>query len=146
MSKNESRRPAPAASLGGGHGLISGRTAVHAGSCGVRATLGVCLIKTGRSTAPALYTSIARFHNTDHPGCILNKNYPACHKQSIFSRSSGDEMGNRKGIASKPITSKAEFISAAAEPPDSAGFEIAGEERPFIKALFEGGAPGEKRE
>ncbi len=99
---------------GGGNVLVNGRTAVHAGSGGVLTTVDVCLTKIGKSTVPIPYTNIARSSDADKTaGSILINGHPACHKQSTFAKSSGDEPGNRKGVRSKTITEKAEFITAA---------------------------------
>ncbi len=99
---------------GGGNVLVNGRTAVHAGSGGVLTTVDVCKTKIGKPVVPIAYTNIAR--STDAAltaGSIIINGNPACHKQSIFARSTGDEPGNRLGVASGTICAQAEFITAA---------------------------------
>jgi len=97
-----------------GNVLINGRTAVHAGSQGVLTTVDVCLTKIGKSVVPIPYTNIALSAvSFKTAGSVLINGNPVCHKKSIFAVSSGDEPGNRKGIRSRTIKGKAEFISGS---------------------------------
>ncbi len=94
--------------------LINGRTAVHKGSEGVLTTIDVCWTKVGKPTIPIPYTNVARSKDAARTASTVFVNgNPVCHKDSIFSKSTGDEPGNRKGIKSGTITQKAEFITAS---------------------------------
>jgi hypothetical protein len=97
-----------------GNVLINGRTAVHADSQGTLTTVDVCWTKIGKVTVPIPYTNVAR--SADAAGTastVFVNGRPVCHKKSIFSKSTGDEPGDRKGIRSGTITEKAEFITAS---------------------------------
>lgn len=97
-----------------GNVLINGRTAVHAGSAGTLTTVDVCWTKVGKPVVPIPYTNIARSSDADKTaGSIVINGNPACIKSSTFSKSTGDEPGDRKGVSSGTITQKAEFVTAA---------------------------------
>ena len=97
-----------------GNVLINGRTAVHKGSNGTLTTIDVCLTKIGKPVVPIPYTNIARSADAAKTASTVFVNgNPICHKDSIFSKSTGDQPGNRKGIKSGTITEKAEFITAS---------------------------------
>ncbi len=97
-----------------GNVLINGRTAVHKGSNGTLTTIDVCLTKVGKPIVPIPYTNIARSADAAQTASTVFVNgNPICHKDSIFSKSTGDQPGNRKGIKSHTITEKAEFITAS---------------------------------
>ncbi|WP_111656664.1 DUF4150 domain-containing protein [Isoalcanivorax indicus] len=90
--------------------LINGRTAVHASSGGVLSTQEVC--KTPPFCRPAMYANVAT--STDASGTagsILINGQPACHSQSTFARSIGDEAGTCGGTQSGTIMGPAEFIT-----------------------------------
>jgi uncharacterized Zn-binding protein involved in type VI secretion len=97
-----------------GNVLINGRTAVHAGSEGTLVTVDVCLTKVGKPVVPIPYTNVARSADAAKTASsvFVNGN-PVCHQGSIFSKSTGDEPGDRKGIRSGTIKGKAEFVSAS---------------------------------
>ncbi len=97
-----------------GNVLINGRTAVHKGSNGTLTTIDVCLTKVGKPVIPIPYVNIARSADAAQTASTVFVNgNPICHKNSIFSKSTGDEPGNRKGIKSGTITEKAEFVTAS---------------------------------
>jgi uncharacterized Zn-binding protein involved in type VI secretion len=97
-----------------GNVLINGRTVVHKESGGVLITTDVCLTKIGKSTVPITYTNVARSVDADKTSSTVFVNgNPICHKNSIFSRSTGDEPGTRLGIRSGTVTGKAEFITGS---------------------------------
>ncbi len=89
---------------------INGLTAVHAGSGGVVKSPDVC--KTGKKCRPVTFSNTARSGDAANAAAtvIINGN-PACHKDSILSRSYGDEPGNCGGTASGTIRGKAEFVT-----------------------------------
>ena len=97
-----SRRP--------GNVVINGRTAVHAGSGGVLTTSDVC--KTPSKCRPRNYTNVAVSEDAAKTASsvFINGN-PACHSQSIFSKSTGDEPGTCGGVTSGTIKQKAEFVT-----------------------------------
>ena len=97
-----SRRP--------GNVVINGRTAVHAGSGGVLTTSDVC--KTPSKCRPRNYTNVAVSEDAAKTASsvFINGN-PACHSQSIFSKSTGDEPGTCGGVKSGTIKQKAEFVT-----------------------------------
>ena len=94
--------------------IINGRSAVHAGSGGVLTTIDVCLTKVGKPVKEIPYTNIARSADAAATAAtvFINGN-PVCHKESNFSKSMGDEPGDRKGILSGTIKGKAEFVTAS---------------------------------
>lgn len=97
-----------------GNVLINGRTAVHAGSEGVLTTVDVCLTKIGKTVVPIPYTNVARSADAANTASTVFVNgHPICHQQSIFAVSSGDEPGDRKGVRSKTIKGKAEFVTGS---------------------------------
>jgi len=97
-----------------GNVLINGRTAVHAGSQGILATVDVCLTKIGKPVVPIPYTNIARSADAAKTASTVFVNgNPVCHQKSIFAVSTGDEPGDRKGIRSGTIKGKAEFVSGS---------------------------------
>ena len=93
-----------------GNVVINGRTAVHAGSGGTLTTVDVC--KTPRKCRAVAYTNIAK--STDSASTastvIINGN-PACHKNSNFAVSTGDEPGSCGGVSSGTIKGMAEFVT-----------------------------------
>jgi uncharacterized Zn-binding protein involved in type VI secretion len=97
-----------------GNVLINGRTAVHAGSEGILVTVDVCLTKVGKPVVPIPYTNVARSADAANTASTVFINgHPVCHQGSIFSKSTGDEPGDRKGIRSGTICGMAEFVSAS---------------------------------
>ena len=97
-------------SRGPGNVVINGRTAVHAGSGGVLTTSDVC--KTPGKCRPRNYTNVAVSEDAAKTASsvFINGN-PACHSQSIFSKSTGDEPGTCGGVKSGTIKQKAEFVT-----------------------------------
>lgn len=95
--------------------LINGRTAVHAGSGGVLTTVDVCKTKIGKRTVPIPYTNVAQSSDSSKTASsvVINGN-PACTKDSVFSKSKGDEPGNRNGIKSRTRGKEASFLTASA--------------------------------
>ncbi len=97
-----------------GNVLINGRTAVHAGSGGTLTTVDVCRTTIGKVVVPISYTNIAKSSDSDKTaGSIIINGNPACIKSSTFAKSTGDEPGDKMGVASGTITQKAEFVTAS---------------------------------
>ncbi len=95
-----------------GNVVINGRTAVHAGSGGVLTTSDVC--KTPRKCRPRNYTNVAvSVDSAKTASSVFINGNPACHKDSIFSKSTGDEPGSCGGVKSGTIKQKAEFVTAS---------------------------------
>ncbi|VAW81737.1 hypothetical protein MNBD_GAMMA12-2565 [hydrothermal vent metagenome] len=94
----------------GGNVVINKRTAVHAGSQGQVTSPDVC--KTPGKCRPQTYNNIAMSSNAGKTaGSVKVNGNPVCHKDSVFTVSSGDEPGGCGGTASGTIKQKAEFIS-----------------------------------
>lgn len=90
--------------------VINGRTAVHAGSGGILNTMEVC--KTPPFCIPYVYTNIANASDASGTASsVMTNGNPACHSQSVFAVSSGDEAGTCGGILSGTIKGPAEFIT-----------------------------------
>ncbi len=99
---------------GGGNVVINGRTAVHAGSGGVVSSPDVC--KAGGKCRSVVFTNVARSTDAANTASTVSVNgNPSCKKDSIFSRSTGDEGGNCGGVRSGTIKGKAEFITASSD-------------------------------
>lgn len=95
--------------------LINGRTAVHRDSGGILSTLDVCLTPVGKAVVPIPYSNVAR--SVDAAGTassVLINDNPACHLNSCFSKSTGDQPGRKKGIISGTLEGKAEFLQGSA--------------------------------
>lgn len=92
--------------------IINGRTAVHKESAGTLTTQDVCL--TTDAKIPVTYNNIAKSADADNGATTVFVNgNPICHKNSIFSKSTGDENGDHKGHNSGTIQGKAEFVTAS---------------------------------
>lgn len=94
--------------------VINGRTAVHAKSKGTVMTIDVCLTKVGKHVVPIPYPNVAQSKDADKTASTVFINgEPVCHKNSVFSKSRGDEPGNKKGIKSGKKGAEASFITAS---------------------------------
>jgi uncharacterized Zn-binding protein involved in type VI secretion len=96
--------------------IINGRSAVHKDSGGVLITTDVCLTPSGSGTTPVPYPNVARASDAAKTAStvFINGN-PACHIKSVFSKSSGDEPGSKKGIKSGKIQGEASFITGSSD-------------------------------
>lgn len=93
---------------------FNGRGAVHAGSNGTLNTIDVCLTPSGNSMVPIPYANVARSADADKTaGSVFGQGNPLCHNKSEFSKSTGDQPGRRKGVASGTIEGKATFLTAS---------------------------------
>ncbi|MBU2862295.1 DUF4150 domain-containing protein [Reinekea forsetii] len=91
--------------------LINGRSAVHADSGGVLNTMDVCLTKIGTSVVPITYPNVAQSKDADKTASsVIINGQPACTKDSVFSKSKGDEPGKKKGTKSGTVGDEASFI------------------------------------
>ncbi|EAR10063.1 DUF4150 domain-containing protein [Reinekea blandensis] len=91
--------------------LINGRTAVHADSGGILNTVDVCLTRIGNSVVPIPYPNVAESKDAANTASTVFINgQPACTKDSTFSKSRGDEPGNKKGVKSGTKGGEASFI------------------------------------
>lgn len=94
--------------------LINGRTAVHKDSGGVLTTVDVCLTQIGNAVVPIPYTNVAESKDADATASTVFINgQPACTKDSVFSKSRGDEPGNKKGVKSGTKGGEASFVSGS---------------------------------
>ncbi len=97
--------------VSGNNVLINGRTAVHEDSGGVLQTIDVCLTTVGNSVVPIPYCNVAKSSDAASTASSVQVNgNPACNMKSNFSKSTGDQPGKKKGVASGSIKGKAEFI------------------------------------
>lgn len=94
--------------------LINGRTAVHAGSGGILATVDVCLTKVGKPVVPIPYPNIAQSADADATAATVFINgHPVCTAASVFAASTGDQPGSQGGIKSGITEGPAEFITSS---------------------------------
>lgn len=92
--------------------FINNRSAVHKDSKGTVVTKDICL--TGPNQVPISYLNVAKSADAANTACSVFANgNPLCHKNSIFSSSSGDEAGDHKGVISGTIKGQAEFLTAS---------------------------------
>ncbi|MEQ3528390.1 DUF4150 domain-containing protein (plasmid) [Pseudoalteromonas piscicida] len=94
--------------------LINGRTAVHKDSGGMLNTIDVCWTKIGKVVVPIPYSNLAKSGDAASTASSVKINgNPAANIKSNFSKSTGDQPGKKKGIASGTIKGKAEFITSS---------------------------------
>ncbi|SFC95979.1 DUF4150 domain-containing protein [Pseudoalteromonas denitrificans] len=110
IKDSESQAP-NVATVSGNNVLINGKTAVHSDSGGSLQTVDVCLTTIGTSVVPIPYSNVARSSDAASTASSVKINgNPACNLSSNFSKSTGDQGGDKKGVASGTIEGKAEFI------------------------------------
>jgi hypothetical protein len=92
---------------------VNGRTVVHKDSGGTSIAFpDVCLTPVGSSVVPIPYPNTARSSDLDKGATTVTADgNPMGHEKSIFTTSTGDEAGARKGVASGTVKGIAEFIS-----------------------------------
>ena len=94
--------------------LINGKTAVHSQSSGVLNTVDVCLTGQGNSVIPIPYANVARSSDVTNVAQTVKVNGNGmAHIGSYFSRSTGDEAGDKKGVVSGTTRGKAQFLSGS---------------------------------
>ncbi len=114
IEKDQLQQAQQVAPVLGRNVLINSRTAVHAQSEGVLNTVDVCYTSVGTSVVPIPYANVARSSDVVNTAQTVKINgNGAAHINSYFSRSSGDEAGDKKGIVSGTIQGKAQFLSAS---------------------------------
>lgn len=92
--------------------LINGRTAVHAQSGGVLSATDICKTPSSSGCSPTTYTSVAM--SSDASGAassVLINGQPACHADSSFASSTGNEPGRCGGMQSGTVQGAAQFIT-----------------------------------
>jgi hypothetical protein len=97
-----------------GNVLINRRSAVHRGSGGEVCTVDICETPSGKGCTPRTYGNVAKSSDAAKTASSVTINgHPVCHKDSIFSRSSGNEAGRCGGVQSGTIKGKAEFLTGS---------------------------------
>ena len=92
--------------------LINGRTAVHGESGGVLSATDICKTPSSSGCSPVTYTSIATSSAASGTASTVYINgQPACHADSTFASSTGNEPGRCGGMASGTVQGAAEFIT-----------------------------------
>lgn len=92
---------------------VNKRTVVHKGSNGKSiATNDVCMTPMGPSSMPVPYPNMAQSSDMENGArTVFADGHPMGHEESYFCKSTGDEAGSNKGVASGTIQGKAEFVS-----------------------------------
>lgn len=93
-------------------GIVNGQTVVHKDSGGVVITTDICNTPMGNAVVPIPYTNVA--HSLDLAGgseTVFFDGNPIMLKDSVFSRSSGDEAGSLGGVSSGVTGGKARFVN-----------------------------------
>lgn len=92
---------------------VNGQTAVHATSDGVLVTNpDVCLTPIGSSIVPVPYSNTAFSKDTSNGSkTVTVDGNPFMLKDAVFSRSTGDEPGSAKGVASGTTAGVARFVN-----------------------------------
>lgn len=89
--------------------LVNGLSAVTSGSSGILMTSpDVCNTTCGPATVPIPYPNIAESKDlADGSTSVMIEGSPVCLESSTFAQSTGDEGGDKKGIASGTIQDEA---------------------------------------
>ncbi len=93
--------------------FANGNGISHVGSGG-KSTVApdVCLTTIGKAVIPIPYTNTAESADlADGSTTVFIEGNSAAIKGCCYSKSTGDEPGDRKGISSGTITDKAEFVN-----------------------------------
>ncbi|HML76984.1 DUF4150 domain-containing protein [Geobacter sulfurreducens] len=92
--------------------VVNGQTVVHKESGGVVTTTDVCKTPVGNTVVPIPYTNVARSVDVANgSSTVAVDGHPVMLKDSVFSRSSGDEPGSLGGVASGVTGGKAKFVN-----------------------------------
>ncbi len=92
--------------------FANSRGIAHKGSGGTSTVFpDVCLTKVGKPTIPIPYPNTGKSKDTvKGPKSVKTDGEMPMVKGAKYSKSSGDEAGNRKGIASRKIKAECEFM------------------------------------
>ena len=92
---------------------VNKRTVVHKGSNGKSIAFpDVCLTPCGPSVVPVSYPNTALSSDMENGArTVFADGHPMGHEESYFCKSTGDEAGSNKGVASGTVQGKAEFVS-----------------------------------
>jgi len=94
--------------------FINGRSAVHQGSNGSSMSISVNWTKVGKYTVPIPYPVASKSSDADNTaGTVIINGNEACHADSVFSKTSGDAPGKKKGIMSNTVGGEASFLSSS---------------------------------
>ncbi|REL27770.1 DUF4150 domain-containing protein [Thalassotalea euphylliae] len=114
IEKDQQSQAPNVSTVTGNNVLINGKTAVHQDSGGALQTVDVCLTTIGKSVIPIAYPNLAQSSDAASTASSVKINgNPACHIKSNFSKSTGDQPGDKKGVASGTTEGKAEFITSS---------------------------------
>lgn len=92
--------------------IANGQTVVHKDSGGIVTTTDICNTPMGNTVVPIPYTNVARSLDVaDGSATVFMDGNPIMLKDSVFSRSSGDEAGTIGGVASGVVGGKARFVN-----------------------------------
>ena len=92
--------------------IANGQTVVHRGSGGVVTTTDICNTPMGNAVVPIPYTNVARSQDVAGGSqTVFMDGNPIMLKDSVFSRSSGDEAGTLGGVSSGVTGGKARFVN-----------------------------------
>ncbi len=92
--------------------IVNGQTVVHKDSGGTVTTTDVCKTPMGSAVVPIPYVNVARSADVANGSATVTMDdNPIMLKDSVFSRSSGDEAGSLGGVASGVTGGKAKFVN-----------------------------------
>lgn len=92
--------------------VVNGQTVVHKDSGGVVTTTDVCKTPMGKAVVPIPYVNVARSVDVANGSATVSVDSdPIMLKDSVFSRSSGDEAGSVGGVVSGVTGGKARFVN-----------------------------------
>jgi hypothetical protein len=92
---------------------VNQRTVVHKNSGGTSVAFpDICLTQCGPPVIPIPYPNIGKSADLDNgAGTVKADGQPMGHEKSFFSKTTGDEAGDKKGVSSGTTAAKAEFVS-----------------------------------
>ncbi|MBU0992391.1 MAG: DUF4150 domain-containing protein [Proteobacteria bacterium] len=92
---------------------VNKRTVVHKKSDGTSVAFpDICLTQCGPPVVPIPYPNIGKSSDLDNGAqTVTADGQPMGHEKSFFSKTTGDEAGDKKGVASGTTGAKAEFVS-----------------------------------
>ncbi|GAB6097437.1 hypothetical protein JCM14469_36910 [Desulfatiferula olefinivorans] len=92
---------------------VNQRTVVHKKSEGTSVAMpDICLTQCGPPVVPIPYPNIGKSADLEGGArSVTADGQPLGHEQSFFSKTTGDEAGDKKGVSSGTTAGKAEFVS-----------------------------------